>query len=121
MNYLQNHLICKQVCVAVFVVLAVSLHIATGQVNNNNNEIPTKKKTSNYGKQAISITYEGEEGLPQFGTLDGTVTELDSIPSSIMLNKTKADLSCAAGYMDVSLEFQRPFHGIVYANFDRHR
>ena len=30
---------------------------------------------SNYDQQQLSISYEGE-GLPQFGTLDGIVTEL---------------------------------------------
>merc|ERR1712038_1431545 len=109
-----------RVCVAV--VLAASLHASSGQVINNNH-----KETSNYDKQAISIEYEplndthtNDEGLPLYGTLNGTVTELDQISSSIALNKTKAQLNCAAGYMDVKMEFQRDFHGIVYADYDRH-
>jgi len=109
-----------RVCVAV--VLAASLHASSGQVINNNH-----KETSNYDKQAISIEYEplndthtSDEGLPLYGTLNGTVTELDQISSSIALNKTKAQLNCAAGYMDVKMEFQRDFHGIVYADYDRH-
>jgi len=109
-----------RVCVAV--VLAASLHASSGQVINNNH-----KETSNYDKQAISIEYEplndthtSDEGLPLYGTLNGTVTELDQISSSISLNKTKAQLNCAAGYMDVKMEFQRDFHGIVYADYDRH-
>merc|ERR1712141_139328 len=48
------------------------------------------------------------------------VTELDDIASTISLNKTQATLSCAAGYMDVKMLFQRDFHGIVYADYDRH-
>merc|ERR1712141_518264 len=48
------------------------------------------------------------------------VTELDDISSSISLNKTQATLNCAAGYMDVKMQFQRDFHGIVYADYDRH-
>ena len=110
-----------QVCVAV--VFAASLHASSGQVINTNH-----KETSNYDKQAISIEYEplndthtNDEGLPLYGTLNGTVTELDQISSSISLNKTKAQLNCAAGYMDVKMEFQRDFHGIVYADYDRHR
>ena len=54
---------------------------------------------SNYEKQAPSITYELEdEGLlPAFGTLNGSVTELDTLPATIMLKKTKAVLNCSAG------------------------
>ena len=121
MKYWQNSYFYQQVCVAV--VLAVSLHTTTGQVNSNGH-----KETSNYDKQAISIEYEplndthtNDEGLPQYGTLNGTVTELDQISSTIMLNKTKAELDCAAGYMDVRMKFLSDFHGIVYADFDRHR
>lgn len=108
-----------RVCVAVL--LTASLHASSGQVINNH------KETSNYDKQAISIEYEplnntltDDEGLPLYGTLNGTVTELDQIASTISLNKTKAALNCAAGYMDVKMLFQRDFHGIVYADYDRH-
>ena len=94
---------CLQVCVAVAVCL---LPFVSGQ--------------SNYNKQAISISYENE-GLPQFGTLNGTVTELDEISSTIMLNKTRADLNCSSGFMSVKMDFQNPFYGIVYADFDRNR
>ena len=81
---------------------------------------------SNYDKQAISISYEKPEGddgtgLPQYGTLNGTVTELNDISSTILLNKTKADLNCSAGFMSIKMEFQNPFYGIVYADFDRNR
>jgi len=108
-----------RVCVAVL--LTASLHASSGQVINNH------KETSNYDRQAISIEYEplndthtNDEGLPLYGTLNGTVTELDDISSSISLNKTQATLNCAAGYMDVKMQFQRDFHGIVYADYDRH-
>merc|ERR1711976_1067518 len=76
---------------------------------------------SNYEKQAPSITYElDDEGvLPAFGTLNGSVTELDTIPATIMLKKTKAVLNCSAGYMNVDMTFDKPFYGIVYADFDR--
>ena len=111
----------QQVCVAVL--FAASLHASSGQVINNNH-----KETSNYDKQAISIEYEplndtltDDKGLPLYGTLNGTVTELDQISSTISLNKTQATLNCAAGYMDVQMQFQRNFHGIVYADYDRHR
>jgi hypothetical protein len=52
--------------------------------------------TSNYDKQAISITYEGE-GLPTQGLLNGTVTELDTLSPRIVLNKTDAALNCSSG------------------------
>merc|ERR1712038_399557 len=76
---------------------------------------------SNYEKQAPSITYELEdEGiLPAFGTLNGSVTELDTLPATIMLKKTKAVLNCSAGYMNVDMVFNKPFYGIVYADYDR--
>jgi len=93
------------VCVVVFLSMAAVL-------------LPSVRGQSNYDKQAISISYENE-GLPQFGTLNGTVTELDSISSTIMLNKTKADLNCSSGFMNIKMEFQNPFYGIVYADFDR--
>ena len=54
-----------------------------------------------------------------FGTLNGSVTDLDTLPATIMLKKTKAVLSCAAGYLNVDMEFDKPFYGIVYADFDR--
>merc|ERR1712038_904149 len=76
---------------------------------------------SNYEKQAPSITYELEdEGLlPAFGTLNGSVTELDTLPATIMLKKTKAELKCGDGYLNVKMTFDKPFYGIVYADFDR--
>jgi len=72
----------------------------------------------NYDQQALSIEYEGE-GLPEFGTLNGTVTELDTLSSSITLNKTDATLNCSAGYMNIGLKFKQEFYGIVYADYDR--
>merc|ERR1712223_2204690 len=76
---------------------------------------------SNYEKQAPSITYElDDEGvLPAFGTLNGSVTELDTLPATIMLKKTKAELKCGDGYLNVDMTFDKPFYGIVYADFDR--
>lgn len=53
-------------------------------------------ETSNYVKQAISVTYE-EEGLPTQGVLNGTVTELDTLSPRIVLNKTDAALNCSSG------------------------
>ena len=97
---------CCQVCVAVAVTIAAILQVVSGQ--------------GNYDKQAISISYENE-GLPLFGTLNGTVTELDQISSTISLNKTKADLNCSSGFMSVKMQFQQPFYGIVYADKDRNR
>lgn len=75
---------------------------------------------TNYEQQGISITYEEEEGvLPSFGTLNGTVTELDTIKPTIALNKTEAFLKCDSGDMNVQLKFKQPFYGIVYADYDR--
>ena len=54
-----------------------------------------------------------------FGTLNGSVTELDTLPATIMLKKTKAELKCGDGYLNVDMDFDKPFYGIVYADFDR--
>ncbi len=45
---------------------------------------------TNYEKQSLQISYDKEDGLPTFGTLNGTVTELDTIAPNIALNKTDA-------------------------------
>jgi len=76
---------------------------------------------SNYDKQAPSIIFDPEdEGLlPAFGTLNGSVTELDTLPATIMLKKTKAELKCGDGYLNVDMDFDKPFYGIVYPDFDR--
>jgi len=73
---------------------------------------------SNYDLQALSVEYEGA-GLPEFGTLNGTVTELDSLSSTINLNRTDAALNCSSGYMSIELKFRQKFYGIVYADYDR--
>uniref|UniRef100_T1IAP4 Uncharacterized protein n=1 Tax=Rhodnius prolixus TaxID=13249 RepID=T1IAP4_RHOPR len=73
---------------------------------------------SNYGSQANSIEYSNE-GLPDSTVLDGKVTKLDDLSPVIFLNRTKAALNCAAGYMQIELKFDEPFDGIAYANFDR--
>jgi len=74
---------------------------------------------SNYNLQDLNIEFEEGAGLPEFGTLNGTVTELDSISSNIALNRTDASLNCAAGYMAIDLKFKQKFYGIVYAQLDR--
>merc|ERR1711884_850413 len=74
---------------------------------------------SNYNLQDLNIEFEEGGGLPEFGTLNGTVTELDSISSNIALNRTDASLNCAAGYMAIDLKFKQKFYGIVYAQLDR--
>jgi len=73
---------------------------------------------SNYDLQALSVEYEGE-GLPEFGTLNGTVTELDTLSSTINLNRTDAALNCSSGFMSIELKFRQKFYGIVYADYDR--
>ena len=78
----------------------------------------TTSANNNYGQQAKSISYEKKE-LPAFGTLNGTVTELDLISSEIKLNRTKAFLNCSAGFMNIKLNFERPFFGLIYADYDR--
>eukprot|EP00091_Calanus_sinicus_P019229 TRINITY_DN4736_c0_g1_i2.p1 TRINITY_DN4736_c0_g1~~TRINITY_DN4736_c0_g1_i2.p1 ORF type:complete len:711 (+),score=186.10 TRINITY_DN4736_c0_g1_i2:233-2365(+) len=73
---------------------------------------------SNYDLQALSVEYEGA-GLPEFGTLNGTVTELDTLSSTINLNRTDAALNCSSGFMSIELKFRQKFYGIVYADYDR--
>merc|ERR1719278_913681 len=76
---------------------------------------------SNYNLQNLDVDLDPEEGsgIPEFGTLDGIVTELDPISSSIKLSRTNATLNCASGYMHIDLKFQQKFFGIVYAQKDR--
>jgi len=76
---------------------------------------------SNYNLQNLDVELEGlkDEGIPEFGVLDGKVTELDTISSSIKLSRTNASLNCASGYMHIELAFQQKFYGIVYAQKDR--
>ncbi|XP_030759070.1 uncharacterized protein LOC115884588 [Sitophilus oryzae] len=73
---------------------------------------------SNYANQANNIEYIGE-GLPPDATLGGKLTHLDDLSPDINLNKTQADLNCAAGSMQIDLNFKEPFYGIAYADFDR--
>merc|ERR1711936_554499 len=74
---------------------------------------------SNYDLQALSVEYEEGAGLPEFGTLNGTVTELDTLSSTINLNRTDAALNCSSGFMSIELKFKQKFYGIVYADYDR--
>ena len=74
---------------------------------------------TNYANQARTFEYNQFPGLPTHGMLNGTATELDTLPSIITLNRTKAELSCAAGYMHIKLNLDTKFFGIVYANGDR--
>jgi len=73
---------------------------------------------SNYADQVNSIEFPNE-GLPDSTVLDGKVTKLDDLAPVIFLNRTKAALNCAAGYMQIELKFDEPFYGIAYADFDR--
>lgn len=73
---------------------------------------------SNYASQGNSIEYKNE-GLPDSTVLDGRVTKLDDLSPVIFLNRTKAFLNCAAGFMQIELKFDEPFYGIAYADFDR--
>lgn len=79
--------------------------------------IPIALSQSNYASQGNSIEYQ--PGLPPNTVLDGKVTNLDDISSTIFLNRTKAYLNCGQGSMEVELEFKEPFHGVAYADFDR--
>jgi len=74
---------------------------------------------SNYDQQALSVQSEEGAGIPEFATLNGTVTELDKISDSILLNRTQASLNCSTGFMNINLGFQQQFYGIVYADYDR--
>lgn len=55
---------------------------------------------SNYAEQINSVEFPNE-GLPDSTILDGKVTKLDDLAPVIFLNRTKAALNCAAGYMQV--------------------
>ncbi|CAH0384552.1 unnamed protein product [Bemisia tabaci] len=75
---------------------------------------------SNYADLGNSIEFPSPaDGLPDSTVLDGRVTRLDDLSPIIALNRTKAALNCAAGFMQVELRFDEPFYGIVYADFDR--
>jgi len=58
---------------------------------------------SNYDQVENSIDFPSpDRGLPESTVLDGKVTKLDELSPVIFLNRTKAALNCAAGYMQVS-------------------
>lgn len=57
---------------------------------------------SNYDQVENSIEFPNpDKGLPESTVLDGKVTKLDELSPVIFLNRTKAALNCAAGYMQV--------------------
>lgn len=57
---------------------------------------------SNYDQVENSIEFPSpDRGLPESTVLDGKVTKLDDLSPVIFLNRTKAALNCAAGYMQV--------------------
>uniref|UniRef100_A0A2S2PUX2 ZP domain-containing protein n=1 Tax=Sipha flava TaxID=143950 RepID=A0A2S2PUX2_9HEMI len=75
---------------------------------------------SNYDQVENSIEFPSpDKGLPESTVLDGKVTKLDELSPVIFLNRTKAALNCAAGYMQIELKFEEPFYGRAYADFDR--
>ncbi|XP_050443659.1 uncharacterized protein LOC126847462 isoform X2 [Adelges cooleyi] len=75
---------------------------------------------SNYDQIENSIEFPNpDRGLPESTVLDGKVTKLDELSPVIFLNRTKAALNCAAGYMQIELKFEEPFYGRAYADFDR--
>lgn len=60
---------------------------------------------SNYDQVENSIDFPSpDRGLPESTVLDGKVTKLDELSPVIFLNRTKAALNCAAGYMQVSVD-----------------
>ncbi|XP_060836213.1 uncharacterized protein LOC132918860 [Rhopalosiphum padi] len=75
---------------------------------------------SNYDQVENSIEFPSpDRGLPESTVLDGKVTKLDELAPVIFLNRTKAALNCAAGFMQIELKFEEPFYGRAYADFDR--
>lgn len=59
---------------------------------------------SNYDQVENSIDFPSpDRGLPESTVLDGKVTKLDELSPVIFLNRTKAALNCAAGFMQVSI------------------
>lgn len=76
---------------------------------------------SNYDQVENSIDFPSpDRGLPESTVLDGKVTKLDELSPVIFLNRTKAALNCAAGFMQVrwSIKFtpknQRIFEHIMF-------
>lgn len=60
---------------------------------------------SNEGQFDNSISYPNpSDGLPKTTVLDGKVTSLDELSTTIVLNRTRASLNCAAGFMQVGVE-----------------
>jgi len=65
--------------------------------------VATAVAQSNYDQVENSIDFPNpDRGLPESTVLDGKVTKLDELSPVIFLNRTKAALNCAAGYMQVS-------------------
>lgn len=63
---------------------------------------------SNYDQVENSIEFPSpDKGLPESTVLDGKVTKLDELSPVIFLNRTKAALNCAAGFMQVSRGLSR--------------
>lgn len=59
---------------------------------------------SNYDQVENSIDFPNpDRGLPESTVLDGKVTKLDDLSPVIFLNRTKAALNCAAGFMQVGI------------------
>lgn len=59
---------------------------------------------SNYDQVENSIDFPSpDRGLPESTVLDGKVTKLDELSPVIFLNRTKAALNCAAGFMQVGI------------------
>lgn len=60
---------------------------------------------SNEGQFDNSISYPNpSDGLPKTTVLAGKVTSLDELSTTIVLNRTRASLNCAAGFMQVCVK-----------------
>lgn len=70
---------------------------------------------SNYDQVENSIDFPNpDRGLPESTVLDGKVTKLDELSPVIFLNRTKASLNCAAGFMQVSVASYTGVTGDLY-------
>lgn len=68
------------------------------------------------------LQYIGEEELnplQETAVIDGATRNLDQIGSTIYTNKTTTTLNCGSGFMNIVVDFQDPFFGIIYPNGSR--
>lgn len=71
---------------------------------------------------SCNAQYLGEEELnplQQTAYIDGKTRDLDKIGHMIYTNRTTTTLNCASGFMNIVVDFNEPFFGIIYPNGSR--